>query len=464
SSNLRNPTNVFGDVGTLTVSLNVTDDGGATDTVSHPITITANQPPVASFTYAPVAPRIHDLVTFTDTSTDDDGVVSESWLIDRVQLSGPVVKVKACPPAMNVTLDAFDHAGQSGEATDVIPVSGSIGDVHVPAGADLNAAIASACPGDRLVLDAGHYTGGVQVPAQITIRGAGMGATFIDGPGSDPNHWVLYVTPGATISDLTVTGGGIATGPVNNAGGGIFVVTTVSTRDAAAFSGVELTGNGGNGAMIINDQVELVTITHSSFHDNRADFVGGTAAIAMSCCATVVVDHSEFAHNTGDGTIRLGEANGVSFVANDVHDNTGVALGIQVSAGPAGTLREVLLSRFVANGGGMVSDLELLFAGNLVARNRGFGVSAGHATELQVVNSTIADNSGFGLGAGIVAFNSIVAGNGTDLDGPLGGGGNNLVGGTPGFVGGGDYHLAPGSPAIDRGDNSAVPASLTVDA
>ena len=41
SSNLRNPTNVFGGVGTFTVSLTVTDDGGKTDTITHPITITA---------------------------------------------------------------------------------------------------------------------------------------------------------------------------------------------------------------------------------------------------------------------------------------------------------------------------------------------------------------------------------------------------------------------------------------
>jgi uncharacterized protein (TIGR03382 family) len=81
-----------------------------------------------------------------------------------------------------------------------------------------------------------------------------------------------------------------------------------------------------------------------------------------------------------------------------------------------------------------------------------------------VVNSTIADNAGVGIAAGIVAWNTIVAGNGTDLGGPLGGGGSNLVGGTPGFAGAGDYHLASGSPAIDTGDNTAVPASLLTDA
>jgi len=43
-------------------------------------------------------------------------------------------------------------------------------------------------------------------------------------------------------------------------------------------------------------------------------------------------------------------------------------------------------------------------------------------------------------------------------------GSSNLIGGTPGFVGGGDYHLRPGSPAIDRDDNAFVPPDLTTDA
>src|SRR5205814_10117008 len=62
-------------------------------------------------------------------------------------------------------------------------------------------------------------------------------------------------------------------------------------------------------------------------------------------------------------------------------------------------------------------------------------------------------------------FNSIVTGNSQDVDPtfvPLAS--NNIIGGDPGFMGGGDYHLAHGSPAIDAGNNAAVPLELTMDA
>jgi hypothetical protein len=210
-SSLRSPIHAFSAARSYTVKLTATDDGGAQDSVMHSIEIAANQPPQPSFTFTPAAPSARDIVTFTDTSTDDDGIVSEDWSIDGVSYSGHVVQAKACGPSMMVALDVTDHGGQGVELTQTIAVSGGPGDVHVPAGADLTQAIAAACPGDRLVLDAGHYTGGVVVPAKITLAGAGMGATFIEGIGSSSKPFVLQVEAGATISNLTITGGGVTT-------------------------------------------------------------------------------------------------------------------------------------------------------------------------------------------------------------------------------------------------------------
>ncbi|HEY6807719.1 MAG TPA: PKD domain-containing protein, partial [Gemmatimonadales bacterium] len=445
-SSLRNPTHVFLAAGTFSVQLTVTDDGGATDSVTHSVAVTANQPPHAAFTFAPLAPIAHDLVTLTDHSTDpDDGVAFLDWNIDGVPFSGGVVQARACPPSMTASLTATDHGGQSDTVTQVIPVTAS-GDVHVAAGGDLAAAIAGACPGDRLVLDAGHYTGGVTVPATITVKGAGMGATFIDGAGSDPQGWVLRVgptsrnTPPAIISDLTLGGGT----------GGIFFL------GSGSLSRVEIAFNGANGGISISDQVFVVDISGSNIHDNQ-----GTG-LSMSCCADISVDHSAIARNGGNG-FSVSEANSMSFVANDVLDNVGAAFLVQVSPGPTGQLRQVLLSRFVGNGRGVFMDTGMLFAGNLVARNAGTGIVGGHPDQIVVLDSTIADNAGVGIEAGMSAWNSIIAGNGTDLGGALAGD-HNLVGGAPGFVGAGDYHLAPGSPAIDSGDNARVPAALTTDA
>lgn len=441
-SSLRNPTHVFLAGGPFDVKLTVTDDRGATGSVTHSVAVTTNQPPHAAFIFAPDPVAGHDVVTVTSQSTDpDDGIASLDWDIDGVAFSGPTAQARACPPTMNVTLTATDLGGQSDSVTQAIPVASGSSDIHVPAGGDLAAAFALTCRGDRLLLDAGHYRGGVTVPATISIKGAGMGATFIDGPAV----WVLQIAGAARglaaglVSDLTISGG---TGGILFMGDG-------------DLSAVEITGNGAGGGVEISDRPFHINIAASSVHDNAG------MALDMSCCAAVFVDHSVFAHNGGG--VSIWEADALNFVSNDVHDNAASGMIVQVSAGPAGQARQILLSRVVSNGSGVHMDTGMLFAGNLVARNRAEGVTGGHPDQITVLDSTIADNSGAGLAATMSAWNTIVVGNGTDLAGALAAGDHNLIGGDAGFVGAGDYHLAPGSPAIDKGDNARVDSALTVD-
>ena len=465
-SSLRSPSHAFASTGTSSVTLTVTDDQGATGTISHSLTVSANLPPQAAFSFAPLAPAARDVVTLTDQSTDDDGVVQQDWAVDGVPYSGAVVHARGCPPSMAVTLTVYDHAGQSSSAQQVIPVTGGSADIPVAAGANLAGAIAGACPGDRLVLAAGHYAGGVSLPHQISMQGAGMGATFIDGFGSAPGNWALQLSTDLTVSDLTVSGGGVADSDQFSAGGGIRFLGGPQDLLPAHLSGVEVTGNRGNGGVTIHDQARAADISGSRIHHNQRDVSAeGGSAISMFCCASVTVDQTEIAWNTrvgNSGAAFIWEADGVVFTRSDVHDNEGPGLEAQVNC--CAQQGDVRLNRIASNGAGVVADGTIVFAGNLVVKNAGNGLANDLAHDLTVVNSTIADNGGIGLfAASATVWNTIVAGNGTDVSGAIGGGGTNLIGGAPGFVGGGDYHLAAGSPAIDTGTNSAVPASLVID-
>jgi PKD repeat protein len=119
-----NPTHTYTTAGIKTVALTVTDNAGATHTVSKEITVTegpaGNQAPVAGFTFVATGTS----VAFTNTSTDEDGTLTYLWNFgepssgesNESTLQDPTHAYTVTAPAtFTVTLTVTDNAG----ATDV---------------------------------------------------------------------------------------------------------------------------------------------------------------------------------------------------------------------------------------------------------------------------------------------------------------------------------------------------------
>jgi large repetitive protein len=73
----------FATQGSHTVRLKILDQDGGSDTATKTVTV-PSQPPVASFDIAPASPLTGEIVTFTSTSTDSDGVITDvAWDTDN---------------------------------------------------------------------------------------------------------------------------------------------------------------------------------------------------------------------------------------------------------------------------------------------------------------------------------------------------------------------------------------------
>jgi PKD repeat protein len=117
---------VFDHGGRLEVTLTVTDNDGITGTITRYITVEINNPPTAGFTYEPESPTTADMIEFTNTSRDSDGIIlTYLWSFGDSQTSTIQTPSHRYGEtgAYTITLKVTDNDGAQGITTKTLVVS-----------------------------------------------------------------------------------------------------------------------------------------------------------------------------------------------------------------------------------------------------------------------------------------------------------------------------------------------------
>jgi hypothetical protein len=268
-----------------------------------------------------------------------------------------------------------------------------------------------------------NSSGDLDIIDTVTIRGAGAGATIIDGQQLDRVFDVIGTAPSSikvvfeklAVRNGSVTGhgGGIQFGNANVVvrdstvvgnrasltGGGISDGVSPGTGDAKLVRATvarNVAGNGGGGMRVVGLS-SLLTVTSSMVRRNLAEFGGGiVAGRAVLTNSTV---HGNAADTIGGG-IDAGE---VTMTGCTVSNNSS-DFGGGINSGPA-TLTECTVSgNFAAIDGGGINTpsatlIRSTISGN-TAGERGGGINANTAT---LTNSTVSGNTAAIEGGGLFA-------------------------------------------------------------
>lgn len=211
-------------------------------------------------------------------------------------------------------------------------------------------------------------------------------------------------------------------------------------------------------------QGDALTLTSSTISGNQASTGGGVQQFGSATIKDVSVNS-----NAGSGIL----CRGVTVLENLVVSGNGAA-GIEVGpivgamGGYGDSFAEVRNALLVGNGGAGLSvkaEGHGTLVNSTLSRNAGAGISGdahgpAYVANIDVLNSIVWDNA---LGSVVLVNGGTASFQHSLVDGGWAGQGNLDL--DPLFADplNGDFRLLPGSPCIDAGNNSSVPAGATTD-
>jgi serine protease len=344
--------------------------------------------------------------------------------------------------------------------------------LHVPQDhPTIQAAVNAAAPGDTVQVSPGTYVELVDtLGKEITVESTdGPATTIIDG-----NHAGTVVTINAISGQTPVlrgftvrNAGGFSAietggGPALIEGNRVTGNTTCSSTIEAAFSAATIRNNvisgnrrtcsggvGGGGVSVRG--AGTVTVTGNLITDNQSSSDGG--GIALFAAGSPVVSNNVISNNStpsfgGGGGISLVNESSALVVNNIIVGNRSNRGGGLYSFQPI-----IMMNNTIADNDGSavfmeVFDVRTRFVNNVLVSS---GIQATlHCGDFNPPNPPVIEhNDVFNSGSG-PRYSGIC----TDQTGL-----NGNISADPLFVGPGDYHITPGSPAIDSGQNAGAPTT-----
>jgi PKD repeat protein len=195
TSTAMNPLHAFDSSGTKSMSLTVTDDEEASNTITREIMVYPNVRPTADFSFSPDSGTIDDIFYFVDESLDEDGyIVSWSWDFGDGHDSGRSEPDHQFSDhgVQHVTLVVEDNDGNQDSISKPVMVA------NLPPTADFSASTTSARIGDEI-----RFTDGSSDPEGKPLQ---YDWDFGDGSSSgerSPAH--EFGEAGTFMVELTVT-------------------------------------------------------------------------------------------------------------------------------------------------------------------------------------------------------------------------------------------------------------------
>lgn len=342
----------------------------------------------------PVLARPQGLIQITTTSDaiNQDGTCS---LREAILAANTDTQVDSCP------------AG-SGDDT-----------IYLPAGL-FNLTLTGPVEDDGL-------TGDLDIKSSLTIYGAGITQTMIDGDDSDR---VFHISSGATVNihNLTIQGGKTPLGPVEGRGGGILNVDGILTLNRVKIFSNEADWTGGG----VDNTYGTLTLSEVIIAENRAAMGGGVNNSRYLLASRSLITANQ-ASTTGGGI-----------------DNN--------SQGQASLFNLTLSGNIVTggDGGGIYTDRPIQLANVSIVQNSPNGLV--DKVGVRIVNSLFAQN-----GVANCAGNRLPDSEGNNLS-------DDETCGSSGFINVANaliddladndgptftHLLLPGSPAIDAGNDAS---------